>query len=61
MTRTRRAKTQGALPRDLAGVISVLALLLAAATALRVIGLLGDRRTIRAATSTERESDPVPT
>ena len=45
---------------DLAVVIAVLALLLASAAALRVIGLLGDLRTSRPATTTERESDHVP-
>jgi CubicO group peptidase (beta-lactamase class C family) len=45
---------------DLALVIAVLALLLAAVTALRVIGLLGARRKTRPAVSTEREPDHVP-
>jgi len=44
---------------DLAVVIAALALVLAAATALRVIGLLGARRTTRPATTIERESDHV--
>jgi CubicO group peptidase (beta-lactamase class C family) len=45
---------------DFAVVISVLALVLAAATALRVIGLLGARRTTPPAPTTERASDHVP-
>ncbi len=44
---------------DLAVVIAALALLLAAAAALRVIGLLRARRTTRPATTTERERDHV--
>lgn len=45
---------------DLALVIAALALLLAAATALRAIGLLGARHKTRPDTSTEREPDHVP-